>query len=72
MSQDELARRLGVTRQTVYSWERGIRTAPAMLDLALRYLALEANGCLDDVAWLEDWAKGGRDEALAPFYEGER
>lgn len=38
LSQHGLAVALGVTRQTVYSWERGLRTPPAMLELALRYL----------------------------------
>ncbi|MBA2708260.1 MAG: helix-turn-helix domain-containing protein [Gemmatimonadaceae bacterium] len=35
LSQDGLARLLLVTRQTVYSWERGLRTPPGMLALAL-------------------------------------
>lgn len=42
MSQDELARRLKVTRQSIYAWERGITKLPGMLDLALRWLEHEA------------------------------
>jgi DNA-binding transcriptional regulator YiaG len=41
ISQDGLARLLGVTRQTVYSWERGLRVPPAMLNLALRWIEYE-------------------------------
>lgn len=41
LSQDELARKLEVTRQSIYAWERGITGAPGMLDLALRWLEHE-------------------------------
>lgn len=44
LTQEDLARRLDVTRQSVYAWERGITRPPGMLDLALRYLELEADG----------------------------
>ena len=42
MSQEELARRLDVTRQSVYMWEKGDTKPPGMLDLALRWLEHEA------------------------------
>lgn len=44
ISQEELARRLSATRQSVYMWERGDTKPPGMLDLALRYLEMEARG----------------------------
>lgn len=44
LSQEELARRLSATRQSVYMWERGDTKPPGMLDLALRYLEMEARG----------------------------
>ena len=42
MSQEELARRLDVTRQSVYMWEKGDTRPPGMLELALRWLEHEA------------------------------
>lgn len=42
MSQDQLARALGVTRQSVYMWEAGRTAIPALLDLALRALEIDA------------------------------
>lgn len=41
LSQEELAKRLDVTRQSVYMWERGETKPPGMLDLALRWLEYE-------------------------------
>lgn len=41
LSQEELARRLDVTRQSVYMWERGETRPPGMLNLALRWLEHE-------------------------------
>lgn len=41
MSQEELARRLDVTRQSVYMWEKGDTKPPGMLRLALRWLEQE-------------------------------
>lgn len=48
ISQEELARRLSATRQSVYMWERGETKPPGMLDLALRYLEMEARGVTYD------------------------
>ena len=42
MSQEELARLLEVTRQSVYMWEKGDTRPPGMLELALRWLEHEA------------------------------
>lgn len=41
ISQEELARRLSATRQSVYMWERGETRPPGMLNLALRWLEHE-------------------------------
>ena len=41
MSQEELARRLEVTRQSVYMWEKGDTRPPGMLRLALLWLEHE-------------------------------
>ena len=38
LTQDELARRLGVIRLTVARWETGSRTIPSFLHLALEAL----------------------------------
>ena len=46
ISQEELARRLRVTRQSVYAWERGITGVPGLLEGALRYVEAVAAGRL--------------------------
>jgi DNA-binding XRE family transcriptional regulator len=40
MTQEQLARVLGVSRQSVFMWESGRTAIPALLELALRYLEL--------------------------------
>lgn len=41
LSQEGLARKLDVTRQSVYMWESDKTGIPALLDLALRWLEHE-------------------------------
>ncbi len=48
MSQDELARVLGVTRQSVYMWERGKTATPLMLDYAMHWIELQHRGERDE------------------------
>ena len=40
-TQSELGQKLGVTKTTVYRWEKGMREIPSFLHLALRCLELE-------------------------------
>jgi DNA-binding XRE family transcriptional regulator len=40
MTQEQLARVLGVSRQSVFMWESGRTAIPALLELALRCLEL--------------------------------
>lgn len=44
-TQEELAEKLGVTRQSVYMWEAGKTNIPALLNLALRHLEWRALIC---------------------------
>jgi DNA-binding transcriptional regulator YiaG len=44
LTQQTLADRLDVDRETVNAWENGRRTIPTMAELAMRYLSLEARG----------------------------
>jgi DNA-binding XRE family transcriptional regulator len=41
MTQEQLAHVLGVSRQSVFMWESGRTTIPALLELALRCLEYE-------------------------------
>jgi DNA-binding XRE family transcriptional regulator len=40
-TQSELGQKLGVTKTTIYRWEKGMRVIPSFLHLALRCLELE-------------------------------
>ena len=40
-TQSELGQKLGVTKTTVYRWEKAMREIPSFLHLALRCLELE-------------------------------
>jgi DNA-binding XRE family transcriptional regulator len=42
MTQEQLARVLGVSRQSVFMWESGRTAIPALLELALRCLEYES------------------------------
>jgi DNA-binding XRE family transcriptional regulator len=45
MTQDQLASALGVTRQSVYMWEAGKTSIPALLDLALQHVEWKTIYC---------------------------
>lgn len=48
MSQEALARALGVSRQSVYMWERGRTPLPGLLAAALRWVEHEQAKGEDD------------------------